>query len=297
MNEYFNKLTFYMLLAMFLWGGGWTALKILTLSVSLEVVTFWRFLIMFLAFIPLLVLTKRSLVISKKSFKFIIVSACLNIIFMVLAFLGIEHGLAGSGGVIITVLSPLFTFVLVILLMHKKTSKRERFGILLGILGGLIMLELFSPHGASLILTQGNLYYLLAALIWAFVTLLSQRSHLHIHPIIYSFYISGVATTILFFLTYKEDLMIIFDQGLSFWTALLYLAILGQTVATTIYYYASGILGSAKASSFMFVVPLSALFISHLFLDEPINFSIVLGGAITLVAIYLINKSRHLASK
>ncbi|MDH5465449.1 MAG: DMT family transporter, partial [Thiovulaceae bacterium] len=253
MNQYYTKLTFFMLIAMLLWGGGWTALKILTEVATLEVVIFWRFFIMFLAFFPILFVLKSSLKVSKKSLVFIFASSVLNILFMVFAFLGVHYGQAGSGGVIITTLSPLFTVVFVNIFFKKPFAKKELIGLAIGVFGGLIMLGIFTEQNMLQVFSTGNFYYLLAALVWAVVTLLSQKSHLHIHPVIYSFYISGVATVILLFLTMHQDLGMIFDQDLSFWVSLLYLAVLGQTVATTIYFYASGKLGSAKASSFMFV--------------------------------------------
>ena len=81
-----------------------------------------------------------------------------------------------------------------------------------------------------------------------------------------------------------------FEQGWQFWLALIYLAILGQTVATTIFYMASGKLGSEKTSSFMFLVPIFALLSAWLVLDEPIQMHIVIGGIISMLAVVFINK-------
>jgi drug/metabolite transporter (DMT)-like permease len=84
--------------------------------------------------------------------------------------------------------------------------------------------------------------------------------------------------------------MLVFNQGLKFWIALIYLAVLGQTVATTIFFIASGKLGSQKTSSFMFLVPFFALLSAWLILDEPMETHILIGGAISMLAIYFVNK-------
>jgi drug/metabolite transporter (DMT)-like permease len=110
----------------------------------------------------------------------------------------------------------------------------------------------------------------------------------HIHPVHYSFFISLVATVATFFYGMQSDLLGVFDEGATFWFALIYLAVLGQSVATTIFYIASGKLGSEKTSSFMFLVPVFALFIAYLFLDEPLQTHILIGGAIS-TAVYFIN--------
>ena len=278
-----------MILAMFLWGGGWTALKISTESVSLEVLTLWRFIIMFIAFIPILFIFKQPLRLPKKGFKYILASSILNILFMFFAYLGVKHSTAGSGGVIITVLSPLFTFVLSLLLFKHIHTKIQYLGLVIGVLGGLIMLDL-QHFNLSAFLYEGELYFILAAVVWAAITQISQKSHLHINPIHYSFFIAAISMLILFVLTLPYDISIVFEQDLRFWISLLYLGFLAQTGATTIFFVASGKLGSAKASSFMFLVPFFALLVSYFILDEALKMHIIIGGAISLLAVYFINK-------
>lgn len=135
-----------------------------------------------------------------------------------------------------------------------------------------------------------NIYFLLCAIIWAGVTLLSQHSQKHIHPIHYSFFISLVATLVTFIYAFNSDIMAVFEQGIEFWVAMIYLAVLGQTVATTIFFIASGKLGSEKTSSFMFLVPFFALGSAWLILDEALELHILVGGALSMIAVYFINK-------
>ena len=122
------------------------------------------------------------------------------------------------------------------------------------------------------------------------MTVLSQHSQKHIHPIHYSFLISVLATIATFFYAYDADLMAVFSQGLAFWIAMIYLAILGQTVATTIFFIASGKLGSQKTSSFMFLVPVFALLSAWVILNEPLQLHILVGGGVSMLAVYFINK-------
>ena len=280
-----------MILAMLLWGGGWSALKILTEFVSLEVLTLWRFIIMFFSFIPLLFFFKQPLRLPREGFKYILGSSVLNILFMVFAYLGVKFSTAGSGGVIITILSPLFTFVLSVFFFKHIHTRLQYLGLIMGILGGAIMLNIWHFE-LNAFIHGGELYFIAAALVWAGITHISQKSHLHVHPIHYSFFISGVSMLILFVLTIPYDISVVFEQDAKFWAALLYLGILGQTVATTIFFIASGKLGSGKASSFMFLVPFFALLVSYLLLDEALQTHIVIGGLISLIAVYFINKKQ-----
>ncbi|MBU0719889.1 DMT family transporter [bacterium] len=279
--------TYLLILAMFLWGGGWTALKILTLDLPMEVIIFWRFFIMSISFLPILYFLKKPLILNRSNLKYIAGSSVLNIAFMVSSFLAIKYGFAGAGGVVITTLSPVMTFLLVALIFKKRLQNTQYFGLFIGVIGGGVMLEL---NDMDLFFKGSNIYFLLCALIWAGVTMLSQHSRQHIHPIHYSFVISVIASIITFFYAYNFDLSSVFEQDGRFWIAMIYLAVLGQSVATTIFYMASGELGSEKTSSFMFLVPVFALLIAWILLDEPMLTHVLIGGAISLLAVYFINK-------
>jgi len=272
---------------MLLWGAGWTALKILTESLEIEVIVFWRFFLMSISFLPILYFLKIPIKLNSSNVKYIASSSVLNIAFMFSSFLGVSNGFAGSAGVIITTLSPVMTFLLVAILFGKRLQNTQYIGLSIGIIGGIIMLEL---NDFSLFMNGANIYFLLCAVIWAGVTLLAQYSQQHIHPIHYSFLISVVATIFAFLYAFNSDLSVVFEQDTRFWIALIYLAVFGQTIATTIFFVASGKLGSEKTSSFMFLVPLFSLFSAWIILDEPILIHIIVGGFISIVAVYFINK-------
>ena len=282
--------SYLLIFAMFLWGAGWPALKVLTYSLPLEVVSFWRYFLMIFAFIPILFFHNKPLRLSREALKYILPSAVLNVLFMVFAFLGVKYGSAGGGGVIITTLSPVLTFFLVSLMVKKMLPKAQIIGLILGFIGGMVMLKLTSVYH---LFNGGEIYFLLCALIWAVLTVISQRSHAAIHPVHYSFFIAIFASIILFFIALPYNINAVFDQGIGFWGALLYLAVFGQTVATTIYFVASGKLGSSNASSYMFLVPVFALVSSWILLGEPIELHILVGGALTLLGVYLINRSQR----
>jgi len=274
---------------MMLWGGGWSALKILTYELPMDVIVFWRFFLMSISFIPILYIFKQPIKVDKNSLKYIAGSSILNIAFMVSSFFGIKYGYAGAGSVIITTFSPIMTFLLVWILFRKKLSALQLFGLFVGLIGGYILLEL---NNLELFFNGSNIYFLLCATIWAGVTVLSQHSQQHIHPVHYSFLISVVATVVSFLYAFQSDISSVFEQGASFWISLIYLAVFGQTIATTIFFVASGKLGSEKTSSFMFLVPFFALFFASVILDEPIEIHIIVGGVVSMIAVYFINKTK-----
>jgi len=278
-----------MVLAMILWGGGWPALKILTESESWQVVTFWRFAVMSIAFIPILWWYKKPLKIHPKAFAWAGFGALLNAAFMGLSFFGVYVGTAGAGGMVITTLSPLLTVLIAIVGLGLKPSFHHTIGLIIGLIGGLVMVEIWNLH---VITNSGNLIFVLCALVWAVLTLSAQRSHLHLDPIHFTFLLGLIATILMFFIAFPYGIGKVFEEGWKFWSALLYLGIFGQTIASSIYFVGSGKMGSGKASSYMFLVPLCALVSSYLLLDEIPSTFLVIGGVVSMSAVYLINKKK-----
>lgn len=277
-----------MILAMMLWGGGWPALKILTESVSWEVATFWRFALMSVAFLPVLWWHRKPVRFSSGAFAWVSFSGFLNAVFMALSFWGVAVGTAGAGGVVITTLSPVLTVLIAVAVLGMKPERRHIVGLVIGLAGGAVMVQIWD---GEVLLHGGNLIFLACALVWAALTLSAQRSHLHLDPIHYTFFLGLIATIFMFFIAYPHHgIGSVFDQDMRFWGALVYLAVLGQTVASTIYFIASGKMGSGRASSYMFLVPVSALLSSYVLLGEVPSPPLLVGGIISMMAVYLINR-------
>ncbi|MGD9654794.1 MAG: DMT family transporter [Sulfuricurvum sp.] len=280
------RLSLLMIAAMMLWGGGWPALKILTESVPWEVATFWRFALMSIAFVPVLWWHKKRISLSPSALSWVGVSAMLNAVFMGLSFWGVKIGTAGAGGVIITTLSPVITVGIAIFFLGYRPTLRHWIGLGIGVIGGAVMLQVWE---SEVFFHGGNVIFVLCALVWAVLTLAAQKSHVHIDPVHYTFLLGLTATLIMFVIAYPYGIEKAFQQDERFWAAMVYLAVLGQTVASTIYFIASGAMGSGRASSYMFLVPVSALATSFILLGEIPSASLIIGGIISMAAVYLIN--------
>jgi drug/metabolite transporter (DMT)-like permease len=79
-----------------------------------------------------------------------------------------------------------------------------------------------------------------------------------------------------------------------FWMNMFYLSLVSTTFGTTMYFHASAKLGSAKASSYIFLVPFTALLGSWFFLKENPTWTIIAGGFFAVLAVYFINGSIRL---
>ncbi|WP_345989620.1 DMT family transporter [Sulfurimonas sp. HSL1-2] len=280
----------WIVLAMVLWGIGWPALKVVTdTAVPVETVTFLRFAIMAVSFLPILYWRRKPLRLNRRTLRFSIAAGALNVAFMYFAFWGVQTGSAGAGGVIITVASPILTALLALLVFRTRVTPPQLLGLGVGLFGGMLMLEVWHAD----LLHSGNVFFIGSAIVWAVLTLLGQQSHTEMEPIHFNFWLAVFAVPIALVPALPAGLGTVLDQDWRFWTGLLFLAIMGQTVASTIYFVAAGKIGSARAGSYMFLVPLTALAASFLLLGERPSFWLVAGGAVSTAAVYFINARKR----
>ncbi len=278
-----------MVIAMLTWGLSWTNAKILGQYADAPLIMVWRFFFASLSFAPLLKLSDDSLRLTKDNIYFILGNALCMVSYNYFYFKGTQIGLAGAGGVLVTTLNPILTTLFVGLLFGGIIKQKDWFGLVLGLVGGAFIIRLWEMDGSSLV-QSGNLFFILASLSWVCVTILTSKSKNTISFMAYSFWSFTFACLISIPISINEDLFIIFDFDRVFWLNLIMLSVLAMSFGTSIYFLASLKLGPKRASSFIFLVPLTAMGFAMYFLSETLHSSTLLGGVLGIIAVYLINK-------
>jgi drug/metabolite transporter (DMT)-like permease len=281
----FNSLV---VVSMIIWGGSWVSGKVIADVLPAETLTFWRFLINLVSFVPILVLLRQPIKLNRSTSVYILLGSVCMGLYLYLFFKGLTYGFAGVGGVMVSTMVPLATFIFSVILLKQKLVRKDYIGLALGLIGGCILLEIWSLDWNNLFIS-GNLYFLLCAVLWALLTICSQKAAEWVSPLVFSFFVYAFCSVLYFFLALPKEILGVFKQGSFFWLNMLYLAIISSTLATTVYFFASSRLSSYKASSFVFLVPFSALMLSWIFLDEVPKISTITGGLTALAAVYLIN--------
>lgn len=288
-----SSIVFLLLLigSMIIWGGSWVSAKVVADRLSPEVLSFWRFLLSSLAFVPFLIAQRKPVQWSLGGMVYCIGAALALSAYMIFFFRGLEQGYAGAGGVLTTSLMPLMTLLLSIVLLGRTAKRRDWVGILLGIVGAAVLMRVWTLD-AGLLVKSGNLLFVICAFIWAVVTICSQKATTTLSPAVFSCIAYGLSA--LFFLpaACMQGLGTVLEQDFLFWGNLFFLSVVSGAGATTVYFIAAERLGSYRSSSFAFLVPSSALLLSWLFLDEIPHFATLIGGAIAICAVYLINRSK-----
>tara|TARA_Y100000590_G_scaffold174799_2_gene199811 strand:- start:155 stop:1006 length:852 start_codon:yes stop_codon:yes gene_type:complete len=273
------------------WGLSWTNGKILSQYCSSSILAFWRFFLSSIFMIPVLIFTKNNFTVPYDGIKYIIIGSILIFSYNIFFFMGSNLGFANVGGVFVPTLNPIITFILSIIIFREIIYKKDIIGLIFGICGGIIVLEAWTLSYSQMT-ANGNLYFLLASISWGIMSIVSGKSHKALATLTFSFWVYFISSIFCFIMNINNDVLIVLDFDLIFWLNLILLSIGAQVFGTTVYFIATTKLGPSKASSFIFIVPITAPIFSMIFIGEKLEISTIIGGIMTMTAVYLINKEK-----
>lgn len=276
---------------MFMWGLSWPSGKVAAAYGDPVTIVLLRYIIVFLSFLPIFFFMKAPLPISRKGIPALLAASVLLSIYTYLFFYGLKNGLAGAGGVLVTTMNPIMAYGIGLLLNRKKPSRNEAIGLLLGLLAGATLLNIWG--NLDELFASGNLYFLMAAFIWAVMSRITSKASNYGSSMSFSLWMYLATVLIMLPLvdyTSLQETLVRADSY--FWWNILFSGIFATTLATSYYFYATTTLGPEKASSFIFLVPVSAAVSSWLFLGEALLLHTIIGGVLGIAAVYMINRKR-----
>lgn len=285
-----NKNLFYILMifAMIFWGASWISTKVLTNYVNEYELVFLRMGICFITMFPIIYFYKLSFKLDIKSFFLILIASVILTAYSISMFIGLKHGSGGFGGALVTTLIPINTFILVAVLNRKTISLKHSFALILGAFGVLNMLNIWN-FDLSEIFSKDTLYFLLASVLWSILTIITAKAT-KINAFVFTFYTYIISSFVLFvFFVDASIFQKVVNLDFIFWFNLFVITILSTTFATSIYFIGASKLGAKEVSSFIFLVPATALIIGAIFLDEKITSNTIIGTIFTIIAIYILN--------
>ena len=279
-----------LLLSMAIWGLSWTNAKILSDYGPSSVLAFWRFFFSSITMIPVLLITGNDFRVTRQGIKYILTGAVFISLYNIFFFMGTDKGSASVGGIIVPTFNPIITFIISVLLMKQVVYRKDIIGLILGFAGGVIVLQAWRLSLEQMI-ANGNLFFLCASVSWGIMSIISGRSHAHVSTLSFSFWVYTISTLIYLGATWNKDILLIFTYDWIFWVNMFFLSAGAMVFGTTVYFFGTARLGPEKASAFIFTVPVTALFFSVLLIGERLEVITMIGGILTMTAVYLINKS------
>lgn len=285
-----TKYVFLMIIAMLFWGFAWTAGKVAAEHSNPQVAAFWRYAISFISIIPVVWFMKIPLKTDPKGIVYMMIAGVLTSLFNYLFFAGLSHGDAGYGGTMVTSLAPIITYLLSITFLGITVSMRQIGALSIGILGALILLRV--PFDGFAFLSVDSAYFLGCALVWALVTVVSQKAAGRAHVMFYTLIVFGVTTLInmLFALPHHPFNFGAYDAV--FWWTILFIGVIPGTFSTALYFISAGKVGAHRTGVFMFIVPVGAIASSWIVYGESLAVSTLIGCLMAFAAVVLFNIKR-----
>jgi len=281
------------ILVMVFWGSAFVSGRMLALSYPPIVVAFLRFLVACAFLFPWLYYKEKKVWASKLSHYGIFAMLGLFGVFLYnYTFLsGLKLVEAGRSSVIIS-FNPVASAVISVLFLKERLNRLQLLGVGFGLMGVLYVLsrgDLSSliTHGVDL----GEMYLLIAVASWITYTILGRKYMRGITAI------QGISWTCLFGLLYLMPFALssgLIDAFFNLNTLdIINLINLGffSTCLGFIWYYEAVLeLGVAKTTSFINLLPLVGVLTGILFLGEQPTMTLYLGGALTLVGVFIVNR-------
>ena len=218
------------------------------------------------------------------------------VLFIGLQTYAILHLPSGSAAVLVY-LQPILVGVLAWLILGEPLSRAKIAGLLLGF-SGIVAVSAESISGGTNSLSPvGVVFGAGSGLFWALGTVYFKKYEARVSTlwaVAMTFLGGGVVLTALGLLVER--------WGEISWTgefvaSLLYSGLVGISLAWVIWFALVRAGEASRVAAYIFAVPLTAVLIGVVFLDEPLGFALFVGAALVVSGIYLVNREPQRAKE
>ena len=283
-----KSMTFIMLLVPLVWALSGVSAKYLSFYISEDEIVVYRFFLSALSTLPLLLWMKIPMKISPKNFVICILLAFFLIVNYRTYFMGMQRGAVGLGAALVTVLIPIFVYIIMIFSKKSKPILKDWLALAMGVAGVALMLDLEQLNLERLV-SGGNIYFVLAALTYAMFTVAASYMR-SIHVLTINFYVCLIGFLIDWNLSYDSNhLFTLGGMDYIFWINILFVSVIAGTAITAVYYTGLRIIGSKKSSAFSILTPFFAIALGAIFFGEMITINNAIGIVMAVMALFVLN--------
>ncbi len=286
-----------LLLTAFFWGGTFIAGKMIAGSVHPVCASFLRFAIASI-FLMAIVIRKEGRLPPLRTdqiFPVVLLGFTGVFAYNILFFTGLKHIEAGRASLIIAT-NPILISLLSAIFLKEEINRIKAVGICLSVLGAMVVIS----NGrlvdmASYDIGLGELLIFGCVISWVSYSLIGKVIMGSLSPLVAVTYSAMVGTVLLvipaWYTGVSQDLG---NYAIMDWMSLFYLGFFGTVLGFFWYYQGIQRIGAMKASVFINFVPVSAIVLSFVFLDEPLTISLLAGGSLVILGVYTTNASDRL---
>ena len=270
-----------------LWGGSYIWIEIALLTISPLMIVFFRVFMASIFLLSVCKILKLSFVINKRLFIiFLMMSLFNNIIPFNLIAWG-QSQITASVSSILNATTPLFTVILANYWPKgEKATLNRIIGVVVGICGVSILMGFsFDDLNNSI---DGQIAILLASVSYAISVLFGKQIDSSIHPAISATMMLCISSIILMPIVIYMGVDFISVSKIESMIPLLGLSIFSTAVAYLIFYKLIKNIGS-NVMLVTLLMPISAIFMSIIFLGESIATQHIIGLILILIGLILVD--------
>jgi len=209
-----------------------------------------------------------------------------------LSTLALQYKISAGLGAIIGAIFPLWIVVIGLFMSKDKMPAKALIGLLLGF-GGVCVI--FYDHLTDFLNPQfqlGILFSVIATWTWAIATLYTKKQASFFNPYFslgFQMVISGIV--LYSFSTATGKAVPLTSIAWQAWASIAYLVVFGSLIAFICYLYALQNLPTEQVSIYAYVNPMVAVLCGWIIFNEKVTIYITIGGLVTLLGVYLVNKA------
>ncbi len=280
-----------MVIATLGWGISWPIGKILVDVAPPLTIGFFRFLIAFCCFGPILFWKYSPTQYSRSSFRiFFLLGLTGAFGYGVFFLIGLQFTTAAQGAIIAGV-NPAIVSLLALFFFQEKLKRQWQYlGFGLSFLGIIFVIGIQSLLDFRLEYLIGNLLILGAMGCWGLYTTISKKT-MKDHTA-FEATAGGVFMGMILFgigSIFEEFWMLPGLISLTFWVGILVLGVFATFMSFTLYFMSIESIGPTRAAIFINLVPIFGTLFSVVLLQEKILWTFVIGLFLVVVGILIIN--------
>ena len=198
----------------------------------------------------------------------------------------IDSGLTG----LLTASVPLFTVIIAhIFVKDDKITALKLTGLLIGFAGILLLFTQDFNFTNIKNSTQGQLAVIIATFCYSISSIFNRLKLKHIDPMLVATIALSISTIILLISTFIIESPILFPRTLSTWTSILWLGIIGTSIAYPLMFRLIHEWGPTRATLVTYIIPITAIALGTIALDEILTWRMIAGGILILFGVGIVN--------
>ncbi len=281
-----------MVLPPLFWAGNFVVGRaVVSTQVAPITLSFWRWLLAMLILMPFVIkpMWQQRKIIQQHFFKICFLAILSISAFNSLAYIALQYTTA-TNATLLNSFIPIFILIIMGFFFKEKISNKQVLGVFVSLMGVFVILTRLDIEVIkSLTINKGDLWMLLAALVWALYSIfLKYLRPREIAPLPFLGIMVIIGTLVLiplFIINPFNEAPIVWNDGMI--KALAYIAIFPSIFAYLAWNYGMQKLGAATGGQFIHLMPLFGALMAVVFLGESIQLYHLLGGACIALGLWL----------